>query len=152
LVVAQHVFWFVWMWLHPDPKFEDIQSFDINSLLRNIRWGWLIVNKFTICLNILHFFHSIISFTLSFRLIYRVLFPPRNLPLFGLNELLQDPSTTFVVPSYVEAQTWAFTSLPSTHILQDSTFQRNIDGITSQFSCQIIVLKFELREVVHGVE
>jgi hypothetical protein len=30
--------------------------------------------------------------------------------------------------------------------------QKNIDGITSQFSCQIIVLKFELRKVVHGVE
>jgi hypothetical protein len=42
-----------------------------------------------------------------------VLFPPRNLPLFGLDELLQDPSTSFVVPSYVKAQTWALASLPS---------------------------------------
>jgi hypothetical protein len=37
-------------------------------------------------------------------------------------------------------------------ICHSKCVQRNIDGITSQFACQIIVFKFELREVVHGVE
>jgi hypothetical protein len=70
------------------------------------------MNKFTTCLNILHSFHPIVSLTLSFRMICIVLFPPRNLPFYRL-ELLQDPSTTFVLPSYVETQTWALASLPS---------------------------------------
>jgi hypothetical protein len=40
-------------------------------------------------------------------------YPIRSLPFSGLDELFQDPSTNFKLPSYVEAQAWALTSLPS---------------------------------------
>jgi hypothetical protein len=71
------------------------------------------MDKFTTCLNILHSFHHVVSLTLSFRMICRMLFPPRNLPFYRLDELLQDPSTTFVLPSYIKTQTWALASLLS---------------------------------------
>jgi hypothetical protein len=42
-----------------------------------------------------------------------VIYPLRSFSFSGLDELLWDPSTNFELPSYVEAQAWALTSLPS---------------------------------------
>jgi hypothetical protein len=42
-----------------------------------------------------------------------MLYPPKSLPFSRPNDLFRDPSTNFVLPSYVEAQARALTSLPS---------------------------------------
>jgi hypothetical protein len=56
---------------------------------------------------------SNVCFTLSSLFIYKSLFPPRSLLLFGEDEMPQDPSINFLLPSYAKVQAWVQVSLPS---------------------------------------
>jgi hypothetical protein len=55
----------------------------------------------------------VICFTLSSLFICKMLYPPRNLLSFGEDEMFQDPTIFFLLPSYVKAQALVLESLAS---------------------------------------
>ncbi len=95
-----------------DPKFDHIHTFDIDfqETFQKDVWLWISLLLVSIFYTPIHF---VVSLILSSCLICIMLYPPKSLPFSRPNDLFRDPSTNFVLPSYVEAQARALTSLPS---------------------------------------
>jgi hypothetical protein len=80
-------------------------------MFKEVLWLWISWPLLSILCILLILY--VVCLTLSYHLFYKLLSPLKILLLFGLDELFQDPSTSFFLPSYVKAQAQALVSLPS---------------------------------------
>jgi hypothetical protein len=108
-----------------DPKFDHIHTFDIDFQETFQKDVWLILSSCLICI---------------------MLYPPKSLPFSRPNDLFRDPSTNFVLPSYVEAQARALTSLPSLPRILSCGYDLGVKKKVQWWNIgRCVGLKFELR-------
>jgi hypothetical protein len=109
----QHVFWLDWLWLHPNPKFEDIHNFHINSPIKKMfhEDAWLWISYHLPQYSTLFPFCCISHIVLLPDL--QCVISTKEPPILWAGWVTLKSFHHFHVAIYVEAQTWTLASLPS---------------------------------------